>query len=66
MTTLTRPDCDHPGDGNCAVCHGKGKVLADELPGTVVVFGYEASCSACGGSGECQICGGMGEIEVGR
>ena len=65
MATQTCPDCDTAGDGNCPVCHGKGKIPTEEIPGTLNAFGYESSCSACRGSGECQTCGGMGEIEVG-
>ena len=64
MATQTCPDCDQPGDGNCVVCHGKGKIVTDESS-AANAFGYESSCSACGGSGQCQTCGGMGEIEVG-
>jgi DnaJ-class molecular chaperone len=65
MATQTYCDCDSPGDGNCSVCHGKGKIFGDEIPGSFDILGYESSCPACGGSGECQTCGGMGEIEVG-
>jgi hypothetical protein len=62
MTTLTCHNCDYPGDGNCAGCHGKGKFARDEIR---AAFGDESSCSMCDGSGECQTCGGTGEIEVG-
>jgi len=65
MSAQTCPSCDSPGDGTCSVCHGKGKVLGDEIAGAFEVFGQESSCTACGGSGECQTCGGLGEIEVG-
>lgn len=65
MATQTCHACDSPGDGNCPVCHGKGKTLGDEIPGAFDVFGHESPCSACAGSGECQTCGDMGEIEVG-
>jgi DnaJ-class molecular chaperone len=64
MATQTCPDCDTPGDGNCPLCHGKGKVLEDELSATTA-FRYESPCSACHGSGECRTCGGLGEIEIG-
>ena len=64
MTTLTCPDCDLPGDGDCSVCHGKGKTLGDRLLGKVALFD-DGSCSACGGSGHCATCGGIGEIEIG-
>jgi hypothetical protein len=66
MTTLTCPDCDLPGDGDCSVCHGKGKSLGGRLLGKVPLFNEdELSCSACGGSGHCSTCGGIGEIEIG-
>ena len=65
MATQTCLACDSPGDGNCPVCHGKGRILGEEIPGAVDVLGLEAACSACSGSGECQTCGGTGEIEVG-
>jgi DnaJ-class molecular chaperone len=65
MTTLTCPDCDLPGDGDCSVCHGKGKTLGERLLGSVALFGDESTCSACGGSGHCPTCGGIGEIEIG-
>jgi len=62
MATLTCHNCDSPGDGYCAACHGRGKPAGDELR---AAFGDDSSCSMCGGSGECQTCGGTGEIEVG-
>jgi len=62
MTTLSCHNCDSPGDGYCASCHGRGKPTGDELR---AASGDESSCSMCGGSGECQTCGGTGEIEVG-
>jgi hypothetical protein len=65
MATQTCPDCDSPGDGNCAARRGTGKVLRSAVHGRFVVRGPEASCSACDGSGHCQTCGGMGEVEVG-
>ncbi len=65
MATQTCPDCDSAGDGNCSVCHGKGKIPAEEIPGILDAFRYESPCSACHGSGECQTCRGMGEVEVG-
>ena len=64
MATLTCPDCDSPSDGNCPVCHGKGKTPGDAISGGFDVLVYESSCSVCGGSGECQTCGGFGEIEI--
>jgi len=65
MTTQTCTACDFPGDGNCPVCHGKGKIPGVKIPGAFDELGQESSCSVCGGSGECQTCGGMGEIEIG-
>jgi DnaJ-class molecular chaperone len=65
MTTHTCLDCDSPGDGNCSVCHGRGKSLRERISETVLAFGYESVCSACRGSGDCPTCGGIGEIEVG-
>ncbi len=65
MTTQTCPDCDSPADGNCSVCHGKGKTLRERISADVIVFGPESACSACGGSGDCPTCGGTGEIEAG-
>jgi DnaJ-class molecular chaperone len=65
MATLTCPDCDSPGDGNCPVCHGKGKVPGDAVPVAFDVLAHESSCSMCRGSGECQTCGGMGDLEIG-
>lgn len=65
MVNLTCPDCDSAGDGNCSVCHGKGKSLREHISDAVIVFGHESICSACGGSGDCQTCRGTGEIEVG-
>jgi hypothetical protein len=65
MATHTCLDCDSPGDGNCSVCHGKGKILVGQIPGEFGVFGHESSCSACSGSGHCQTCGGTGETDVG-
>jgi hypothetical protein len=62
MTTQTCHNCDSPGDGYCAACHGRGKSGGDEMH---AAFGDDSSCSMCGGSGECQTCGGSGEIEVG-
>ncbi len=58
-------DCDSPGDGNCAVCHGIGRVLAAGAPAALGSLGDEISCSTCGGSGDCQKCDGSGVIEVG-
>jgi len=58
-------DCDSPGDGNCPVCHGIGKVLAARAPSSFGGLGDEVSCSSCGGTGECQKCEGSGVIEVG-
>ncbi len=40
MTTHTCPDCDS-GDGNCSVCHGKGKTLGERISDTVVVLRTE-------------------------
>jgi hypothetical protein len=62
MATLTCHNCDSPGDGYCAACHGRGKPAGDEMR---AAFGDDSSCSMCSGSGECQTCGGTGEIEVG-
>jgi len=62
MTTLTCPDCDLPGDGDCSACHGRGKTRTS---GSVVLFADQSACSACEGSGHCPTCGGIGEIEVG-
>lgn len=65
MPTQTCPDCDSPGDGNCSVCHGKGKTLLEKISDTVIVFGRESACAVCGGSGDCPTCDGTGEIETG-
>jgi hypothetical protein len=65
MSTHMCLDCDSHGDGNCAVCHGIGRVLAASAPGTFGGLGDESSCVACGGSGECQKCDGTGQVEVG-
>jgi DnaJ-class molecular chaperone len=65
MATHPCPDCDSAGDGNCSVCHGKGKTLGEKISDAVIVFGHESACSACGGGGHCPTCGGTGEVEVG-
>jgi hypothetical protein len=67
MVTQACSVCDFPGDGNCSVCHGKGKVPGAEIPGAFYEFRHESSCSCsvCGGTGECQSCGGTGEFDVG-
>jgi hypothetical protein len=65
MTSRVCFDCDSAGDGNCSACHGGGKTLRQHLSDTIVVFGQDSSCSACGGSGFCPTCGGTGEVEVG-
>jgi len=65
MATQTCLDCDSPGDGHCAVCHGTGKILRRAVRGRFEVRGPESLCSACRGSGYCQTCGGSGEVEVG-
>ena len=65
MTDHTCPDCDSPGNGNCSVCHGKGKTLGEHISDAVIVFAHESVCSACDGSGDCATCGGTGELEVG-
>jgi hypothetical protein len=57
MATHTCHDCDFAGDGNCPVCHGKGKKQGKK--------GASAKCAACDGSGHCPTCGGSGEVEVG-
>ena len=46
----TSPDVINAGNGQCAVCHGKG-----ELEGK--------SCQVCMGTGVCQTCGGTGLTE---
>lgn len=65
MATHTCADCDFAGDGNCSVCHGKGKTPGSGISDASNAYGQASSCSACGGSGECQTCGGLGEVEVG-
>jgi hypothetical protein len=65
MSTHICIDCDSPGDGNCAACHGIGRVLAASAPGTFGGLGDELSCASCGGSGDCQKCDGSGQVEVG-
>jgi hypothetical protein len=65
MSTHMCLDCDSPGDGNCPVCHGIGKMLVDGVPGTLGGIGEELSCASCSGSGECQKCDGTGQTEVG-
>ncbi len=64
MTTHICIDCDSPGDGNCAMCHGSGR-LSGESYSAAGDFGGEYSCSSCGGSGHCPKCGGSGELEIG-
>lgn len=46
----TSPDVINAGNGQCAVCHGKG-----EQDGK--------TCGACMGTGVCQTCGGSGLAE---
>lgn len=58
MAAHTCHDCDFAGDGNCSVCHEKGKAQRKKGSGAV-------KCSACDGSGHCPTCGGSGEVEVG-
>ncbi len=59
-------DCDSPGDGSCAACHGIGMLPGETAAGSAGDLGDGVvMCSACGGSGECQKCDGTGEIEVG-
>jgi DnaJ-class molecular chaperone len=58
-------DCDSPGDGHCAVCHGKGRIPEDTVAGAFGVLGHDLSCPSCDGSGHCQKCDGSGEVEVG-
>jgi hypothetical protein len=65
MSTHLCLECDSPGDGNCPVCHGIGKILGDSVPDTFGGLGDELSCASCSGSGECQKCDGSGQIEVG-
>ncbi len=65
MAAHACPDCDTPHDGNCSVCHGKGKTLREKISDTVIVFGHESPCPACTGSGDCPTCGGAGETEAG-
>jgi len=65
MSTHMCLDCDSPGDGNCPVCHGIGKITGDNIPGAFAELGDELSCVACSGSGECQKCDGSGQVEVG-
>jgi len=65
MSTHMCLDCDSPGDGNCPVCHGRGKIPGDNIPSTLGGLGNESSCASCSGSGECQKCDGSGQIEVG-
>ena len=65
MSTHICIDCDSAGDGNCAVCHGSGRIAGESYATAPSGFGNETSCSSCGGSGQCQKCDGSGEIEVG-
>jgi len=65
MSTHLCNECDSPGDGNCPVCHGIGRLPGDSVSGSIDDLGGGISCSACGGNGECQSCEGSGEIEFG-
>ena len=65
MSTHLCHECDSPGDGNCPVCHGIGRLPGESLSGGFEELGGEMSCSACNGSGECQACDGSGEVEFG-
>jgi hypothetical protein len=65
MSTHMCIDCDSPGDGNCPVCHGLGRMPGDNVQSMLGGFGNESSCVSCGGSGECRKCEGSGEIEIG-
>lgn len=65
MSTYMCLDCDSPGDGNCPVCHGLGKMPGENVHGMLGGHGDELSCASCSGSGECQKCEGSGVIEVG-
>jgi hypothetical protein len=58
-------DCDSPGDGNCSVCHGFGKIAGEGYSLSTRGFDSDSSCASCGGSGLCQKCEGSGEVEVG-
>ncbi len=55
------PDCDNPGNGECARCHGTGyepgviNQIASSLAGE-----DGEDCSECGGSGDCPSCDGDG------
>ena len=45
----TSPDVINVGNGQCAVCHGKGEL--------------EGPCQVCMSTGVCQTCGGTGLAE---
>jgi DnaJ-class molecular chaperone len=62
MATVICPDCDVPGEGNCRLCHGEGKIFPGKLFGKVR---DEIPCPRCKGNGNCQTCGALGEIEAG-
>ena len=64
MPTHMCLDCDSPGDGNCAVCHGIGKLPGANMAGTFE-RGNEVACAFCSGTGDCQKCDGSGEIDIG-
>jgi len=65
MSTHVCLDCDSPGDGNCSVCHGAGRIAGVSYATASGGYGSEPSCSACDGTGHCPKCEGSGEIEVG-
>lgn len=65
MSTHACIDCDSPGDGNCAACHGSGKIGTEKFIDTAGGAGGGVTCSSCGGNGLCPKCEGSGEIEIG-
>ncbi len=58
-------DCDAPGDGNCPVCHGIGKLPGEDVTDAYAGSPNAVSCALCGGSGDCLRCDGSGQVEVG-
>ena len=61
MATHICPDCDIPGQGNCRLCHGKGKILPGKLFGKIR---DEMPCPRCRGTGNCPTCRGFAVIEA--
>ena len=61
MATYVCPDRDVPGEENCRLCHGAGKILPDKLFGK---FRDKMPCPRCRGTGNCPTCRGFAVIEA--